>query len=79
VGDIEITSVQLRLVHEIRIEFTSPSGGASSDYILEHRLSLASGDWDIDLTAEINSLGGNQFEAITARVDNQQYYRIRKR
>ncbi len=75
---IQITKVELLPSYQIQIDFTSPSGGASSDYRLQKKSSLAAASWEIDLSAEINTLGGTQFRVITERSSGEAYYRISK-
>ena len=75
---IEINSAELVGNNQIQIDFTSPSGGDPTGYGLQKKGNLAAANWDPDVGAQISSLGGTQFRAVTTRSGGEAYYRIVK-
>lgn len=74
---IEITGVELLAGNQIQIDFTSATGGAASEYVLQKKDSLTAANWD-DHAAAITSLGGTQYRAIATRAGGERYYRVSK-
>jgi len=76
--DIRITRVELLGNNQIQIDFTSPAGGDASGYTLRSKGSLSDASWAPDAGAQITSLGGTEYRAVTTRLGGERFYSVTK-